>query len=84
MLDLTGCRILDTMRTQACTVSNLEQFYNSFTELEANHNFHQALLFNLDETSITFCQKERATVCRKDDTRPGTAHPNQTHTAHLV
>ena len=85
ILELKKSTILDTMRTKACTVSNLTAFYNYYTELEEKFKLHPALIFNIDETSINFSQRYPSkTVCRADGIAPISARPDRMQSSTLV
>ena len=85
VLELKKCVILDTLRTKACTVSNLTDFYKYYTELEEKYKFQHSLIFNLDETSINFSQKYHVkSICRKNGINPVAIHPDRMQSSTLV
>ena len=85
ILELKKCTVLDTLRTKACTVSNLTAFYNYYSELEEKYKLHPALIFNIDETSINFSQRYPSkTICRADGIVPISARPDRMQSSTLV
>ena len=78
MFKLDGTIITDRARVDACTMTNLLPFYTYYGSLLTQHNFHETLIFNLDETNINFNQKFRSSsVTRIEDPRAICAQPDR-------
>ena len=77
--------ILDSLRVRACTYSNLRPFYTHYEELQQKYHFNNCLIFNLDETSVTYTQKYTAkAICLRGATPPITAKPERMFSSTLV